>query len=235
MSESNLKYSMKCIRILETGEPLHLRGIALTRDVFLDGEYLNPEKSQSVVNHSPDGFNWGYLGAGPTQLSLAILLELVDEETALKYVNQFKQVIVANLHGNFNVRINFKALLGFFEGNGQDYGDMLVHSYSFIEFEHKGHWFSKFLDFPNMPYETITVHKGTVEFDLLSNLTSEQFSVLKEYIHTKTMRKDLQEENKEVCMDFVMVQEPDKMFALTGGLGTGTFNGHSNEQFLTKI
>ena len=133
------------------------------------------------------------------------------------------------------MRINFKALLGFFEGNGEDYGDKFVHAYSFVEFEHRGHWFSKFLDFPNMPYETITVHKGSIEFDLLSNLTSEQLSVLKEYICTKTLRKDLQDDKKDICMGFVAVPEPDKMFALTDGLGTGTFKGHSNEQFLTKI
>ena len=41
---------------------------------------LHPERSQAVKNHSPDGFNWGYGGSGPGQLTLAILLEVTNNE-----------------------------------------------------------------------------------------------------------------------------------------------------------
>lgn len=36
-----------------------------TRDVYVDGKRLDPEPSQKVRNHSPDGFYWGYGGSGP--------------------------------------------------------------------------------------------------------------------------------------------------------------------------
>ncbi len=36
---------------------------------------LDPGPSQAIFNHSPDGFNWGYAGSGPSQLALAILLD----------------------------------------------------------------------------------------------------------------------------------------------------------------
>src|SRR5204863_5783137 len=42
--------------------------------VTMDGALLRPGRSQRVINHSPDGFAWGYGGSGPAQLALAILL-----------------------------------------------------------------------------------------------------------------------------------------------------------------
>lgn len=39
--------------------------------VTADGEPLPPRND--LINHSPDGFEWGYLGSGPSQLALALL------------------------------------------------------------------------------------------------------------------------------------------------------------------
>ena len=59
---------------------------------------LSPEPSQDVVNHSPDGFNWGYSGSGPAQLALGLLLDVTnDRETASKYYQLFKADAVAHL------------------------------------------------------------------------------------------------------------------------------------------
>lgn len=49
------------------------------RQVWLDGEFLDPAPSQKIRNHSPDGFNWGYGGSGPSQLALAIVLKLTGK------------------------------------------------------------------------------------------------------------------------------------------------------------
>lgn len=38
---------------------------------------LNPCHSQAIKNHSPDGYNWGYGGSGPSQLALALLLDAI--------------------------------------------------------------------------------------------------------------------------------------------------------------
>lgn len=53
-----------------------LKGLAVSRQVWLNGQLLDPAESQKVHNHSPDGFNWGYGGSGPAQLALAIALRL---------------------------------------------------------------------------------------------------------------------------------------------------------------
>ena len=80
--------------------------------VTVDGYELEPGKSQSIINHSPDGFEFGYGGSGPSQLALAILLEHFTTpdtpgcgdpmfktcqtvQQALKNYQDFKQAFVA--------------------------------------------------------------------------------------------------------------------------------------------
>ena len=49
------------------------------------------EKSLQVVDHSPDGFQWGYSGSGPAQLAAAILYEITDDtEHTRNYYQLFK-------------------------------------------------------------------------------------------------------------------------------------------------
>ena len=88
---------------------MKIRGKLKTGRVWLDGKELDPKASQAVVNHSPDGFSWGYPGSGPSQLALAILLEVTGEkEVALSLYQQFKFDVVArwpqgDFEGNVDV------------------------------------------------------------------------------------------------------------------------------------
>lgn len=68
-----------------------------TRQVFIDGKELKPERSQKLRNHSPDGFAWGYGGSGPAQLALAILLEIMPENDAQALYQQFKWDYIAKI------------------------------------------------------------------------------------------------------------------------------------------
>src|SRR6185312_10589057 len=61
---------------------MNIRGLAMHRSVYVDGQFLSPQPSQAVWNHSPDGFCWGYGGSGPAQLALALLLLVTTEEEA---------------------------------------------------------------------------------------------------------------------------------------------------------
>lgn len=59
---------------------------------------LYPNASQKIYNHSPDGFQWGYLGSGPAQLALALLFDTTGDKTlALRHYQDFKFEIIANL------------------------------------------------------------------------------------------------------------------------------------------
>ena len=65
--------------------------------VLQDGLVLSPKPSQAIINHSPDGFSWGYGGSGPAQLALALLLEEVGARLARAHYQQFKWDVIARL------------------------------------------------------------------------------------------------------------------------------------------
>ena len=65
---------------------------------------LSPAPSQDVVNHSPDGFNWGYSGSGPAQLALGLLLDVTENrEIASKYYQLFKADAVAQFGESWEI------------------------------------------------------------------------------------------------------------------------------------
>jgi hypothetical protein len=74
-----------------------LKGNMGSRQVWLNGKPLTPERSLKEINHSPDGFCWGYGGSGPAQLALAVLLELYTKERALAGYQKFKSEVIAAL------------------------------------------------------------------------------------------------------------------------------------------
>jgi len=81
-----------------------LKGIYSTRRVWLDGEELAPQQSQKVINHSPDGFNWGYHGSGPAQLALAVILKLTGKPGDYQ---EFKRNFIASLpHNDFEIEFD---------------------------------------------------------------------------------------------------------------------------------
>lgn len=66
--------------------------------LIINGVTVTPARSLKYRNHSPDGFAWGYAGSGPSQLALAILLELTDDPGfAQKHYRDFKFEFIATL------------------------------------------------------------------------------------------------------------------------------------------
>lgn len=54
-----------------------------------------------VHSHSPTGFEWGYAGAGPAQLALALLVDhFQDNAAAMRWHQPFKWAVVTQLRGN---------------------------------------------------------------------------------------------------------------------------------------
>ena len=74
-----------------------IEGTHSTRHVWVNGKFLDPKHSQKVYNHSPDGFEWGYGGSGPSQLALAICLELFNAKVAQEIYQRFKLEQIATL------------------------------------------------------------------------------------------------------------------------------------------
>jgi Family of unknown function (DUF6166) len=64
-----------------------------------DAYALNPRFD--LRQHSPTGFEWGYSGSGPAQLSLAILADVLrDTERAEGLYQDFKFAVVARMSGD---------------------------------------------------------------------------------------------------------------------------------------
>lgn len=71
------------------------QGQVLGVRVEKNGRPLSPARSQKLRNHSPDGFEWGYLGSGPSQLALALVLDATgDQPLALAAYQWFKHAVV---------------------------------------------------------------------------------------------------------------------------------------------
>jgi hypothetical protein len=85
-----------------------LEGKIATRDVWLNGSWLNPKPSQELCNHSPDGYAWGYGGSGPAQLALAVLLVIKGAEYALSHHQDFKWAFIAMLPKDKDFRLEFE-------------------------------------------------------------------------------------------------------------------------------
>jgi hypothetical protein len=70
---------------------------------------LTPTASQDLINHSPNGFEWGYGGSGPAQLALAICLDAIgDPDMALRVYQEFKWRVIARLqHETWRIRVQF--------------------------------------------------------------------------------------------------------------------------------
>lgn len=91
-------YNIKVSRNTDTGEVI----------AQINGKTITPEKSLALVNHSPDGFEFGYGGSGPSQLALAILLEIVESQViAVKCYQKFKWDFIANKSQVDSFELNF--------------------------------------------------------------------------------------------------------------------------------
>ena len=59
--------------------------------VYVDGKVLDIGPSRAIRDYAPD-IEFGYFGAGPSQLSLAILYDVTgDKDTSLLYCQDFKR------------------------------------------------------------------------------------------------------------------------------------------------
>lgn len=61
-----------------------------------DGEEEQLDPKFDEVRHSPDGFQWGYRGSGPSQLSFALLADTHGVNIAHDMYKQFMKDVIAS-------------------------------------------------------------------------------------------------------------------------------------------
>ena len=75
-----------------------IRGVLRENMVYVDDVALDLAQSIALVNHSPTGFSWGYLGSGPSQLALALLMHFgATDKEALAFYQDFKNDVIGEL------------------------------------------------------------------------------------------------------------------------------------------
>lgn len=79
------------------------------------GDSYRLDEYHGEVNHSPDGFQWGYSGSGPAQLAFALLAEVFDTDVAHRHYQQFKDDFVSSLDGDSDFRIHEREIIEWFE------------------------------------------------------------------------------------------------------------------------
>jgi len=77
------------------------------------GTWFELPRRLDLADHSPTGFEWGFCGSGPAQLSLALLAHaLGDDERALRLHQAFKFRLIGGLQGdNWAISQNFIRLI----------------------------------------------------------------------------------------------------------------------------
>jgi hypothetical protein len=78
-----------------TGERVLSRAVVTVHVLTGAGvtSYLLPH----LVRHSPDGFNWGYLGGGPADLARSLLMDCLGADPAPQLYQAFKERFIAGL------------------------------------------------------------------------------------------------------------------------------------------
>ena len=78
--------------------------------LYVDEKYIAAAASLAVRNHSPSGHAWGYLGSGPSQTALSLLLAIeVPAAAALQLHHALKEDLVAPLPWPGQVRVTYLA------------------------------------------------------------------------------------------------------------------------------
>ena len=76
--------------------------------LYVDEKYIAPATSLAVRNHSPSGHAWGYLGSGPSQTALSLLLAIeVPAAAALQLHHALKEDLVAQLPWPGQVHVTY--------------------------------------------------------------------------------------------------------------------------------
>lgn len=69
--------------------------------VIEDGERRPLDPRLDLRRHSPDGFSWGYLGSGPSQLALALAANATgDDRRAIRVYQRLKEAVIARFNIN---------------------------------------------------------------------------------------------------------------------------------------
>ncbi len=213
---------------------LKIKGIALDRRIYLFDEVLTPEESIKIINHSPDGFNWGYGGSGPAQLALAIMQVFVSDAIAANKHNDFKEIFVKQFPDfDFEVEVNIKFFLNAIVDDVSLKNNKMISAFQLMRVRYGYLFVPKFLDVLNIKNKDFLFSEDTLEYQWLKNLTSDSLKSLQVYITTNSERYSHQNKNNKENLNVIGFTNIDgkNYFVINNGIGSGTNHGHNLEDY----
>lgn len=91
--------------------------LVMVNDITIQGKGGTFYPLKHHVRHSPSGFNWGYNGSGPAELSRCILIDyLGTERVSSALYQEFKARYIAGLAQDRGWEISEAALISFLRG-----------------------------------------------------------------------------------------------------------------------
>lgn len=85
---------------------------------------INPSRE---FRHSPDGYQWGYAGSGPTELARAILLAVIPGDDRVRHPMCYKRFKAAFIQGikKDEFELDSKAVLEWYEQWVSEHGSQV--------------------------------------------------------------------------------------------------------------
>lgn len=195
-----------------------ISGLAAIRSVAIDGKWIEQ-----------GDYNWGYTGGEqPKNLAYNILKKYIqDEKMILRYLMAFKNSIIGFLpQGNFKAKIHLKKWVEAYDGNGKSY-----HAFDFLDIHTGVNYISKFIDFPNLPYQTGIFGKDTMEYKILKKLQdTNEWIHYENYIREATTRKEFKAGTMEEITGSITYDEFLNSFVYKNGLGGINTTGNKYER-----
>lgn len=68
-----------------------------------DDERNETYRLPHVLKHSPDGFEWGYSGSGPSDLAISILSDVFDKDPEPSLYQDFRDEFIAQFQSDWSL------------------------------------------------------------------------------------------------------------------------------------
>lgn len=203
-----------------------LIGYGLNRGVFIGGKPL-----ASLVDPAlPSSYNWGYNGSEPENLALALLMNFIDPDEAIKHHKVFCAAVIAQLPpANFQATIYLDR---FMEAVTREDDSLPIHTYSFLDifiedYRDRDHVFpiSKFIDLPSLPFNSAVFEEDSIEYKKIQMLSSRDYKSWEAYCVKNTTRMDINDPKRKISVH--IYEAPGGAYVVEDNIGNGVYENNN--------
>lgn len=105
---------LKCYPVPEKTPKIY-EAVAMTRKVYVHPRDGTQYELEHRVQHSPDGFSWGYFGSGCAELARCMLWDFLGHEPAPEVYQKFKEDHVSRFRMDQNWTMGSDSIKAWFD------------------------------------------------------------------------------------------------------------------------